>query len=343
MRSLSLSSPGRRSRQVAGTVAVVAVLCAAALAPSPAATATPLTTAGSGPRIVGSIHLAGYPAGLAADNRTDTLYVGNAATYRLAVVDGASRRVVTHLGPFGCCALNPSLVAVDPSTDTTYAANVDDNHLYAVHGRGPDHRTSPALPIDPESIGVDRRSHTVYLTDSYTPQVLALDGRTLRVRATIALPNDTSGAVAVDPATGRLYVADGIDVDVLDARTGTLVDTIPSAASSAVAVDARTDTVYVADAFDQGGSVTVINGRTDTVTATELVSGARALAVDGADHTLLVGGTDGVSVVDTHQHRVVATVPVPAGSHDVAVAPRNHAYVTFQHGVKIIGGLPGQG
>ena len=55
MRSLSFSSPGRRSRQVAGTVAVVAVLCAAALAPSPAATATPLTTAGSGPRIVGSI------------------------------------------------------------------------------------------------------------------------------------------------------------------------------------------------------------------------------------------------------------------------------------------------
>jgi DNA-binding beta-propeller fold protein YncE len=111
-----------------------------------------------------------------------------------------------------------------------------------------------------------------------------------------------------------------------------------------VTVDPRTDTVYVADAFDRGGSVTVVDGRTDTVTATVLVNGARALAVDGAERTLLVGGTDGVSVVDTHNHhRVVATVPVPAGSHDVAVAPRNHAYVSFAHGVKIIGGLPGQG
>ena len=171
--------------------------------------------------------------------------------------------------------------------------------------------------------------------------MVALDGRTLRVRATIALPNDTSGPVAVDPATARLYVADGIDVDVINARTGKVVDTIPSAASSDLAVDSRTDTVYAADAFDHGGSVTVIDGRTDTVETTVPVTGAGA--VDAGSGRLLVGTTDGVSVVDTDHNRVTATVSVPPGSHDVAVATRNHAYVSFQHGVKIIGGLPWQG
>ena len=110
--------------------------------------------------------MAGYPAGLAADRRTHTLYVGNAVTYRVAVVDGATRRVVTHVGPFGCCALNPTVLAVDQGTDTTYTANIDDNHLYATRGRGHHYRTSPALPIEPESIAVNPRSHTVYLTDS---------------------------------------------------------------------------------------------------------------------------------------------------------------------------------
>jgi DNA-binding beta-propeller fold protein YncE len=338
MRSLSSSCPSRWSRQVAGTASVMVVLGAAALAPSHAAAVTTLSAAGSGARVVGSIQVAGYPAGIAANSRTDTVYVGNAVTYRVAVLDGAAHSVVTHVGPFDCCGLTPAVVAVNQSTNTMYAANIDDNHLYATRGRAPHYRASPALPIEPESIAVNRRTNTVYLTDSYTPQVVALDGRTLRVRATIALPNDSSGAVAIDAETGRLYVADGIDVDVINGRTGRLVDTIPSAASSDLAVDSRTDTVYAADAFGQGGSVTVIDGHTDTVTTTIPVSGARSLAVDGADDTLLVGGTNGVSLVDTHRNRVLGTVSVPTGSHVVAVA-RNHAYVSFQHGVKIIGDL----
>ncbi len=100
-------------------------------------------------------------------------------------------------------------------------------------------------------------------------------------------------------------------------------------------MDPATDTVYVTDYYD--GTVSVIDGATNTVTATIPVgSGPDGVGVDPATDTVYVTNfNDGtVSVIDGATNTVTATIPVGLQPFGVGVNPATHAvYVTnYNHG-----------
>ena len=87
------------------------------------------------------------------------------------------------------------------------------------------------------------------------------------------------GAVAVNPATDTIYVAnEGVTPDntvsVIDGRTSAITSTITVGSSAAgIAVNPVTDTVYVTDS---GYGLYVIDGKTNKIAATIPISGGMA-------------------------------------------------------------------
>lgn len=152
----------------------------------------------------------------------------------------------------------------------------------------------------------------------------AYDGTSVRIA-----PYPTG--VAVDPATGDVYVATSYQDDsgttssvlVVDGTTDKVIATVPVAGYSeltALAVDPSTDTVYATD--DLSGRVLVIDGATSRVTGTIQVGGQPlSLAVNPATNTVYVPTGNGVAVIDGATDTVTATIPLPGRGNPVAVDP----------------------
>jgi YVTN family beta-propeller protein len=152
------------------------------------------------------------------------------------------------------------------------------------------------------------------------------------VVATLAV-GDTPRAVAANPTTGRVYVANevGNSLSVIDGPTNRVVATVPVGATPrGVAVNPSTGRVYATNYGSN--SVSVLDDATGAAVATVPVGvGPRGVAVNPTTGRVYVAnaGSDNVSVIDAPTNRVVATVPVGTTPRGVAVDPTtNRVYVS---------------
>lgn len=155
-------------------------------------------------------------------------------------------------------------------------------------------------------------------------------------------------AVAPAPAadgggTTTAYVTDAGRVAVLDIATNTVTDWISGAGENPwdIALDPTGAHAYLANQTDPGGSVTVIDTSTKTVTATIAVGRyPSGVAVNPSDTEVYAANRDDdtVSVIDTSSNAVIATITgvgnIPRGVvfHPTA----SQAYVATEGGVSVI-------
>jgi DNA-binding beta-propeller fold protein YncE len=190
---------------------------------------------------------------------------------------GTSLRAAAPVGD------GPSAVAVDPDTDTAYVSNgqnpngnpvlgntvsvIDTRRCNAESVRScPGPWPTVTVGNEPSAVAVDRRTHTVYVTNIDDNTVSVVDGRTCngghvsgcdQTPATVPVGEAPAG-VFVDPGTRSVYVANfsAGTVSVLDAATcnGTNHAGCPSTLPPAfdvgdgpgdVDVNPRTHTAYV--------------------------------------------------------------------------------------------------
>lgn len=241
---------------------------------------------------------------------------------------------------------NPFLQAVNPVTNT----------IYVVTGCGAGNQCQEG--------------------DAPNSSVTVIDGGTNTVTATVAVGYGAL-AVAVNPATNQIYVVNKCGavacvagsgdigtstITVIDGATNTVVATVPIGSqgpysldgaipSSSLAVNSVTNQIYVVNGEGSSGSsntsttavigsVTVIDGATNTVAATVTVGyGAFDVAVNQTTNQIYVTNNCGsdsrcssngsVTVIDGATNTVAATVPVQASPGDLAVNPAtNQIYVT---------------
>jgi YVTN family beta-propeller protein len=227
----------------------------------------------------------------------------------------------------------PDAVAVNPTTDTIYVAN-GDGTLSVIDGATND-VTSVTLGGYLSGVAVDPSTNTVYVADSTDNQLYVVNGSTNAV-STIAVGSGPD-AVAVDPATDTVYTTNGGDDSVSVVRAATdSVATISDVGDSpnAVAVDPTTDTIYVTNNTD-GGTLDVISGASDTITATNDNVGPKAsgVAVDPVTDTIYVTdqAVNDLSVIDGTTNQITTNVPIGSKPIGVAVdAATDTIYTTGQ-------------
>lgn len=133
----------------------------------------------------------------------------------------------------------------------------------------------------------------------------------------------SSRAVALNPETGKVYAVETSRsvVSVYDPQRESIASVRVGAGPIAIAVNAATDRIYVANS--EGGSVSVIDGKNDSVLATVSV-GPRpyVVAANPATNRIYVSNTfsNVITVIDGATN---STTTVKAGSADaIAVDSR---------------------
>ncbi|MBI5937761.1 MAG: choice-of-anchor D domain-containing protein [Betaproteobacteria bacterium] len=151
-------------------------------------------------------------------------------------------------------------------------------------------------------------------------------------------------AVAVNPASGWVYVANNGSANVSAINGATHAASAIAAGTSprAIAVNPATNRIYVAN--NGSANVTVIDGSDNSVVTTVAVASTpRAIAVNTATNKIYVAneGGDSVSVIDGATNTVVATPAVGDQPRAIAINPvTNRIYVANFNGdsVSVIDG-----
>ncbi len=243
------------------------------------------------------------PTGVAVNQATGTLYVGNRADGDLSVIDprrcnAGHLRGCRRAWPTVKAGVTPEALAVDERTDTIYTTNSDPDNGYLgdtvsvidgatcnAHTTSGCRATPGTIKVGngPNTIAVNPRTDTVYVTNANDNTMSVINGATCNATvrsgcgqtpATITVPaGDFAGSVAVNPKTDTVYFtlerrATGVGgVDVINGAT----------CNGTVRTGCRPATVTMR--LGSYAGKLVVDQRTDTV------------------YVLNIGGND-VSVVD---------------------------------------------
>jgi large repetitive protein len=226
-------------------------------------------------------------------------------------------------------------VAVNPDTGTVYVGD-SAGQLIVIDGSTNSIVTTLTLTGVVGGVAVDSTTDTVYAVTS--SEVAVIDGATNSVTTTIAIPAGVTPeyGIAVDSATGQIYVTDQADnsdgsatgggVFVIDGGTNAVVTSFSSGGGGpeGIAVDESTDVVWVANL---SGTVAAIDAATGSIVGSVSVSGeVSSVSIDPATSTVYVaagtagGVTGGLAVINESAVTLTTTLPL-SGIAGVAVDP----------------------
>ena len=186
-------------------------------------------------------------------------------------------------------SFQPNAMAVDPVTDTIYVTHYGTGDVRVIGGAFDPANDFPASTSigtgpHPYAIAVNPVTDKVYvITQDTSNPILAIDG----ADNSVTLPAVASGhaldpqSIAVNPVSNKAYAAFSNEVIVIDGATDALTYVPISGASSgaiALGIDYATNRIYAAAA---SGTLSVIDGDTDTVIATQSIpTGTSSVAVN---------------------------------------------------------------
>ncbi len=194
-------------------------------------------------RILPVVH---QPDEVAIDDRTERVFVGSTADWTLTTLDADAGRLLATR-PFAAGDL-PGQLVIDPVGGRGVAAG------YGGQVTLFDTRTGrPLRTVVPDhghlitGLAVDASARRILGLVENEPTVVILDARTATLRRVVPVGPDPT-ALALDPATGHAFVADGGDgaVYVLDVRSGRVLRRVRVGLAPVLAVDTRRGRVVVA-------------------------------------------------------------------------------------------------
>jgi YVTN family beta-propeller protein len=295
------------------------------------------------------VHVGNSPTRVDVNPDTNYTYVANAASESISAISGqmpiSSGQKNTGIGQ-QTIALDtrPQFIAVNPNTNTTYAASYDSSAVFVINGTT--NSVMGSINVgDADSdvasdVAVNPNTNTIYVAsyDSSAGSLIegtvsVINGTTNSVVRSIAVGGSSPSIVAVNPNTNTIYVAsyDSSTVSVIDGTTNSLMGSINvGGAPSDVAVNPNTNTIYVAssdpDTFSVSGTVSVISGTTNRVVRNITMDGSSptSVAVNPTTNTIYVASYDSniTSVIDGKTNRVVKNITMD-GSPPTSVAVNN--------------------
>jgi DNA-binding beta-propeller fold protein YncE len=242
-------------------------------------------------RIVAQVEGMSGPHGLAVDARASRVYVANADSRSIAVVSSTQwkveRVIPLETVPYG--------LALGSGGEHLFVANWRDRSITSV-----DLGNGELMTVDvqgsPQSLAFDPARQLLYASLQDTAEIITLDAATLKVMKRYKLQASQPTAIALNPATRRLYVAVRHAVLTLDAETGNELGRAPAPAGvDSLWINASAGMLYVASG---GGFVDVFRTNSALTQVEEIHTEVRGhtLAYDPARGFIyLPGGREGRS------------------------------------------------
>jgi YVTN family beta-propeller protein len=286
------------------------------------ATAQPV----SAQTVVATVTVGSFPFGVAVNSTTNRIYVTNATSSTVSVIDGATNTVVATV-PVGN---TPYQVDVNPSTNRIYVANSVSNDVSVINGATNTVVATVPVGSQPLSVAVNSSTNRIYVSSWGSDNVSVIDGVTNTVVATVDVGGGTRG-MAANSSTNRIYAGrNNNTVRVIDGATNTVVATV-AVGNGQYYFDVNPSTNRIYNPNFDDDTVSVINGATNTVVATVTVGdGPRDTAVNPSTNRIYVANRNAntVSVIDGATNTIMNTVTVGNGPYSIAVNPStNRVYV----------------
>lgn len=274
--------------------------------------------------------------GIAANPRTNKIYVAVDQTGQVVVIDGKTQQITARID----IGRDTHSVAVNVLTNRIYAISCSFSaaacYIAVIDGRKDTLITNIPIAsgssIGLQGLAVNPVTNRIYASDADNGQYIVIDGQTNTVIAQVSVFTQPAG-VAVNPKTDRLYVVGGGfpgEILVFDASTNAQIATIPEDfGTENVAVNFRLDRAYVTDQ----DTVIVVDGAANQEMA-RVPAGPFANGVDVnlLNNKVYVTNSNGgsVTIIDGNTNQVLQTLPIPAAfPNTVAVDLANGlTYVT---------------
>ena len=145
------------------------------------------------------------PAGVAVNPKTNRLYVvGGGFPGEILVFDASTNALLATIPEdFGV-----ENIAVNFRLDRAYVTQGAENTLVVADGATNQNITQVPTGDFPDAVDVNLVNNKVYVTNGRGLSVTIIDGNTNQVLQTLPVPARFPGGVAVNQATGLVYVAD---------------------------------------------------------------------------------------------------------------------------------------
>ncbi|MBX7221567.1 MAG: hypothetical protein K1Y36_16575 [Blastocatellia bacterium] len=262
---------------------------------------------------------------LQSDSLVDKVWV-NAATNRIyiraltaqviCVLDGNTSAFLGELPVSGVLDL-----AINPITNRLYVSTVSDITVFD----GDTHANLGVITNSGGALAVNPHTNQVYAA---LGSIRVIDGGTNTLVGTIA-PSFSVDVIAVNPETNRIYATShsfgDCPIYVIDGGTNSFVAAIgdPGSLDTLVA-NPTTNQVYL---NRYGVPLRILDGNTNTIGGNILQSEGDGIALNPANHQLLVAGTS-LKVLSTLNNTIVNRTILRRGPTKVALASTsNQLYV----------------
>jgi DNA-binding beta-propeller fold protein YncE len=267
-----------------------------------------------------------HPYGIAVNQLTNKIYVANNTSGDLTVIDGETNSTME----VSTADSDPYTVAVNSSTNRVYVTNfftlgATTNTVTIV-----DATTDTSFGIndpkaaDPIAVAVNSITNKIYVANlgnigkngTNVGSITVIDGPTASVTSLFDPSALSPHAVAVNPVTNKIYVANANDrsnsgngvVTIIDGATNSITNMRDPNARTAcdplstvnIAVDSTRNQIYVVNCGSD--NISVIDGSSDSVVsvADSNAVGPIAVAVNSATNKIYVAnaGSNNVTVID---------------------------------------------
>jgi YVTN family beta-propeller protein len=270
-----------------------------------------------------SIAVGHAPNCIVVDAALNRIYVVNAGSGSISVIDGATDHVVKTLPG----EEHPYAIGFDAALHRVYVTNTYSNKVTVIDSTTDNVQQVPVGSKD--YVETDARRRRAFFISYEDPTLTMLDTANAIRHEELGLSHPWG--LAVDEQRGIIYITE-IGKDMLLAyheEDGRTDKALTGAMPDAVAVDETANKIYVTNYV--GDSVTIIDGATMKPVATVAAGHhPQALAVDGRRHRIFVANThsNNATVIDGATNRALATVPAGANPYSVTVDPDSgDAYV----------------
>ncbi len=236
-----------------------------------------------------------------------------ASNSTVEIIDPARKAVVASV-PVGQQATN---IALDSDLHRIYVSTLGfDDRAGLVMLDTTSHAVSGSVPVDTQvvRIVVSPNEHAVYLGVGKSDRNTAIEVLDQQGKVSAKIPlGPPIRSMALDSATGRLFVADetgtgdrfDTELSVVDLRSGTVTARVPTGVSGYdLAFDPAVNMIYVANSHVPDGQLTVVDAKAASVVSHVPVSAGNGVrdrpafvTVDPATHAVYAVGDRSVWVI----------------------------------------------